>query len=158
MNIQRRIYISVVLFYSEYLKSKFRVFWGLWSNMQCRTKASGGRQSPWPFRRHGSERSSFLFTQTRPTLTLTCRALHQTARMNWWVSIRRRSLVPKASGEEPKQLLILNAQEVLGGTTDRSTAVWLLIMMATAAKPQLTMVRSVGFSRGGAHLLTVQWD
>lgn len=89
-----------------------------------------------------TEPFSLLFTQTKPTLTLTRRPLHQTARMNWWVSIRRRSLVPKASGEEPKQLLILKAQ-VLGGTTGTSTAAWLLIMMATAAKPQLMMVRPV---------------
>ena len=78
--------------------------------------------------------------QTRPTLTPTCRAHRQTARMNWWVSIRKRSTAPKACGEEPKPWLIPNSQEGSAGIADRCTGLWLLIMTATVVKPQLTVV------------------
>lgn len=116
-------------------------------------RASRGRESPRPSSCcHGS---SFLSTQTRSTLTLTYRAHHQTARVNWWVSIRKRSLVPKASTEEPKQLLILNPQEVLGGGADRNTAVWLPTTAATAARPQPMMVCPVGFNTRAASLLAL---
>lgn len=81
--------------------------------------------------------------QTRPTLMPTCRAHRRTARMNWWVSIRRRSAAPKASGEEPRRPLTPSTQEVSGGRAGRSTALWLLTMTATAAKPRLMTVGSV---------------
>lgn len=88
-----------------------------------------------------SKQAIFLYPkQTRPTLTATCRARHRTARMNWWVSIRKRSAAPKASGEEPRQPLIPNTQEVSAGRAGRSTALWLPSITATAVTPRLTTV------------------
>lgn len=78
--------------------------------------------------------------QIRSTPTLTCRLHRRTARMNWWVSIRKRSAAPRASEEEPRCPLMPSTLEVSAGRAGRSTARLLLIMMATAVKPQLMMV------------------
>lgn len=86
--------------------------------------------------------------QKRPIPMRAYRDHRQTVRTNWWVSIRKQSAAPKASGEEqPKQPLIPNTLEVSAGRAGRSTALLLLIMMATAVKPRLMMVGSVKWIR-----------
>lgn len=85
--------------------------------------------------------------QIRSTPTLTCRLHRQTARMNWWVSIRKRSAAPRASEEEPRCPLMPSTLEDSAGRAGRSTARLLLIMMATAVKPQLMMVGPPTFDR-----------
>lgn len=86
----------------------------------------------------------FLYPeQTKPTLTLTCRVHRRTVKMNWWVSIRKQSAALRASGEEARQQLMSNTQDVSAGRAGRSTALWPPTMTATAVKLQLTLVRSV---------------
>jgi len=81
-----------------------------------------------------------VLQETRLTLTPTCRTRRQTARMNWWVNIRKQSAAPKASGGEQRQPLTPNTWEVSAGRAGRSTALWLLTMMDTAARPRRMMV------------------
>lgn len=131
--------------------------------VQCRIRASRGCQSAWPFTSQPVPSTIFLCPeQTSPTLTQTCKAHHRTVRMNWWVSTRKQSAAPKASGEEPRQPQIRNSQEVSAGRAGKSTAHWLLIMRGTAVKPRPMMVGFVSvsvkpvFLSVDIHLLTVQ--